>query len=161
MIFDLKPDEVSAYAAVATLVIAIFALFVAGRQLIIGKSEARRGFAYSIYKDYLALAFANPKFSSASYPIENPRMKAFSNDRDEYERYEYYVSYLLFAAEEVLNLSKNSASWRETLRDQLRYHALYLDSLDLPEMHYSNELLELREDAINAYKNQISDFRSN
>ncbi len=79
-------------------------------------------------------------------------MQNFERDIEEYERYEYFVSYLLFAAEDVLDLTNNSPAWRSTLRDQLRYHALYLDSMDFQEHHYSSDLLTLREEAVAAYK---------
>jgi hypothetical protein len=152
MLFDLEPDELSAYATSATAAIAVVALIVAYIQVRVSKRESRLGVAKAIYKDYLALAFANPKFSSASYPLDAPGIQTFSRNADEYERYEFFVSYLLFAAEEVLDLTKNSPAWRATLRDQLRYHALYLDSMDLQEHHYSSDLLTLREEAIAAYK---------
>lgn len=154
MPFDLKPDELSAYATLATALIAFVALMVAGWQVLVSKKESRLGVAKGIYKDYLTLAFANPDFSSASYPLDAPRIKTFSRNVEEYERYEFFVSYLLFAAEEVLDLTRNSTEWRATLRDQLRYHALYLQSMDLRENHYSAELLTLREEAIVAYKEE-------
>lgn len=154
MIFDLKADELSAYATFAAAIIAVIALVVAFIQVRVSKRESRLSVAKSIYKDYLALAFANPKFSSASYPLEAPRMMIFESNPDDYEMYEYFVSHLLFSAEEVLHLTKNSVSWRATLRDQLRYHALYLESMDFPENHYSKELLTLREEAIAMYKNE-------
>ncbi|HHQ4708859.1 TPA: hypothetical protein ACSP0D_002958 [Aeromonas veronii] len=152
MLFGLDKDELSAYSALATAIIALLALTIAYIQMCVNKKEARFAVAKGIYKDYLTLAFDNPEFSSASYPLNAPRLQTFSFDDDKYERYEFFVSYLLFAAEEILVLTKNSQAWRATLSDQLRYHALYLDTQDFPEHHYSSDLLTLREEAITAYK---------
>ena len=151
LILGLASEDLSAYATIATAIVAVLALFIAIVQILVGKHEARLGVAKSIYKDYLALAMQNPKFSSASYPIESPRLHEISKDHEEYERYEFYVSYLLFAAEEILHLTKNSSEWRSALQAQLRYHALYLQSQDLPESHWSKKLLSLREKAIADY----------
>lgn len=152
MLFDLKSDELSAYTTLATAAIAFVALIITYIQLRVSKRESRLGVAKGIYKDYLALAFANPKFSSASYPLHAPIFKTFANNSEEHERYEFFISYLLFAAEEILELTKNSLTWRATLRDQLRYHALFLDGKDFLEYHYSSDILTLRDEAIAAYK---------
>lgn len=152
MLFNLNPDELSAYASLVTAVTAVVAVIVASIQIHVSKRESRLGVAKGIYKDYLTLAFANPKFSSPSYPLDAPGMKSFAHNAEELEKYEFFVSYVLFAAEEVLDLTKNSQAWRTTLRDQLRYHAIYLDSMDLQEQHYSSDLLTLREEAIAEYK---------
>lgn len=37
--------------------------------------------------------------------------------------------------------------------EQLRYHALHLQSQDLPELHYTSDLLALWEQAIATYRN--------
>ncbi|MFM8332100.1 MAG: hypothetical protein ACKN9T_10465 [Candidatus Methylumidiphilus sp.] len=154
MIENIKSEDISAYSALVTAVIALVALIIAVVQVVVSKHEARLGIAKSIYKDYLALAFANPQLSSPSYPKNSPRFKTFSKSTDDYERYEYFVSYLLFAAEEILDLTKNSTAWRNTLRDQIRWHALYLESVDFIEQHYSFDLLALVEEAISEYNNE-------
>jgi hypothetical protein len=154
LFFGLAAEDLSAFATIATAAVAVLALIIAITQILVGKHEARLAVAKSIYKDYLALAMQNPQFSSASYPIENPRLHEFSKDRDDYEKYEFYVSYLLFAVEEILHLTKNSPEWKSGLQAQLRYHALYLQGQDLPESHWSSELLALRESAIAEYASE-------
>lgn len=157
ILFGLPADALNAYAALATAVIASLALVGAVGQIIVGKREARLAVAKSIYREYLALAFANPKYSSAAYPKKSPRMHAFRMHSDQntnyetYEQYEFYVSNMLFAAEEILDITHNKSEWRTTLRDQLKYHALYLQSLDMPETHYGAKLLTLRDEAVEAY----------
>lgn len=151
--FGLPADAISAYATLAAAIIAVFALTAAIRQIKISKREARLTLAKTIYKDYLMLAFQNPEFSFAAYPQANPRMNNFKK-HGEYDKYEIFVSYLLLAAEEILDITKNDIEWRATLRDQLKYHGLYLDGMDLPENHYSSALLTLREEAVKEYQNE-------
>jgi len=154
LIFGLMSDDLNAYAALITAVVACFALFIATLQILVSRHEGRLGVAKSIYKDYLLLAMQNPKFSAASYPKNNPRLYEFSNEKDEYERYEFYVSYLLFASEEILLLTKGSKEWYASLEAQLRYHALYLQGLDLPDDHWSREIHEIKEQAISSYNQE-------
>lgn len=159
-LFGLAADEVNAVAAAATAGVALAALGVAWLQLRVNKREARRALAMSLYKDYLALAMQNPRFSSAAYPKNHPRLHEFSNDFDQYERYEFYVAYLLYAAEEIVELTEGTSewtAWRETLLAQLGYHALYLKSQDFPEGHWSSSLLGLVAQAIHAYACESGD----
>jgi hypothetical protein len=153
MLFNLEADDLSAYATAASAVIAALAICIAAYQIRVSIFEARRATAYQIYKDYLSIAMENPKFSSASYPIDRPRLYEFSQNELEYEKYEYFVSNLLFAAEGILEVAADPA-WRATLQDQLKYHALYLQSGDLPEAHFSKAVLKLSDAAIDAYKEE-------
>ena len=153
MFLDLKAEELGAYATALSAVIASIAVCVAAYQISVTRREARRGIALQIYKDYLKLAMDNPKFSSASYPVGTPRLRTFSNDELEYERYEYFVAHLLFAAEGILEAS-NDTEWRATLRDQLKYHALYLQSPNLLDAHFSGNVLALAQEAILEYQEE-------
>jgi hypothetical protein len=146
-------DAVAAYSAAVTAGVAMVAAYIALRQLISGRQETRLGVAKTIYKDYLALAIANPELSSAGYPTNDPpSLKFKKNDPLKYEKYEYYVAYLLYAAEEIICLTKGKDKWRATLIDQLRFHGAYLGSSDFPEGHYSSELVELVEAALEEYR---------
>jgi hypothetical protein len=146
-------DVITASSAVATVVVATVAAYIALQQLFSGRREARLGVAKTIYKDYLALAIANPDLSSAGYPVKDPPSLKFKmDDPQKYEKYEYYVAYLLYAAEEIICLTKNEENWRITLVDQLRYHGAYLESDDFPDIHYSPELDALVDEALEKYR---------
>ena len=142
VLFDVKAEDISAYATALGVVIASVALCVAAFQIWVTRLETRRSTALQIYKDYLKLAMDNPKFSSASYPIDSPRIHLFDNDDLEFERYEYYVSQVLFAAEGILEIT-NDLKWHAALLDQLKYHALYLKNATLVEAHFSKEIVAL------------------
>lgn len=147
----LQSLSVSDFTGVATLVVACGALIVAYRQYSNSKVQAHEIHAQSQYMEYLKLAFDNPKYSLASYPEASPRYYEFCDNRDEYIQYEFYVSNLIFAVEQILELADWNQAWEDTIVDQLKYHAIYLDSYDFPERHTDKRLLRMREKAIDLY----------
>lgn len=153
-VFGLSADEVNASAAVMTFFIASAAVVVAWRQLRSGRQEARNSLAKTLYKDYLALAMSNPRFSMASYPINDPKFIELRKNQEDYDAYEFYVAYLLYAVEEIVELTSGGdewLGWRETIMSQLGYHALYLQSQDFPRSHWSRDVLCLVDEALKKY----------
>ncbi|ENB9665509.1 MULTISPECIES: hypothetical protein [Pseudomonas] len=116
-------SRASAISSFATMIVAVGAAVVANNQL----EESRVSSVKDLYKSYLEMAFANPRLSAASYPLESPVYKTFKSGED-LERYENYVGFLVFAAEEILGNDelKSERGWCETIRGQFKYHALYL-----------------------------------
>ncbi len=152
---ELTLSDIGGIATAVAAFLAFCAAIIAAWQLLAAKYEARNSLVKSNYKDYLRLAFEFPRFSSPSYPTTNPPYYAIESNPAEFERYEFYVSYLLFAAEEILDFKRNDEIWREVLKDQLRYHALYLKRVILKsnyKNHYSKSMCELIEQAVNSYK---------
>ncbi len=81
------------------------------------------------------MAFENPKLSRAAY---------VTSDADEFEKYEWFVSRMLYAAEEVLTLTSQSKQWNEAISSQIAYHKVYLAGQGREYMkHYSPELQAL------------------
>jgi hypothetical protein len=147
-------QEASNIATAIAACIAAASLYVAARQIVVTRAEARRSSAHQIYREYLALAMSNPRFSSASYPISLPLFETFRSDSLQYESYEFYVSHLLFAAEGILEISADK-QWERVLRDQFRYHALYLRVLHSENRlkpHYDRCLVRLCLCAVRDYK---------
>ena len=137
-------------ASIVTAMVALLALVLAWYQLRVTRLEGRLALAKTIYREYLVMAMDNPMFSSASYPLDNPRMHRFWSDADARERYEFYVAHLLFTAEEILALT-NLPTWRNAMQLHLQYHGLYL-ATDGPRLDlYSEEVGELARAAIAAY----------
>ncbi|SMY34243.1 hypothetical protein [Photobacterium andalusiense] len=148
MFESLSTSEITGIAA---FFVASGALLVAYWQYSISKTQARDLHAQNQYVGYLKLAFDNPKYSLASYPEGSPRYYEFYRTRDEYIRYEFYVSNLIFAVEQILELADWNQTWEDTVVDQLKYHAIYLDSYAFPEGHTDKRLLKMREKAIELY----------
>lgn len=107
------------------------------------RAEGRSTAAKALYKDYLKLAFDEPEYALATYKsVESSPNRA---EDLKYEKYQNYVSYMLFAVEEILDLD-NSAKWEETLLAQMQYHSTYLAGKDFQESacFYSSAVLDLR-----------------
>lgn len=104
-----------------TPVIAIAAGSVAWGQLRLNRGNQRETIAKTLYRDYLRLAIDKPRFA---YPglmqVDHDRRTADSSN-DAYEAYEWFVSYLLHALEEILTI-RRSEVWIETVKAQLGYH---------------------------------------
>lgn len=153
-IFGMTAEELDASASMLTFVIALAALFLAWRQLVSSKQEARNALAKTLYREYILLAMQNPEFSMPSYPVENPKMLRFSGDPKQYDAYEFYVSHMLYAVEEIVDMVRGTpewSGWRETILSQMEYHALYLKSDDFPRSHWSSDVLSLVDEAIESY----------
>lgn len=162
-VFDLTAEELGASASALTFVVAAVALLVAWMQLMSSKREARNALAKTLYREYLLLAMQHPDFSMASYPVENPRMSRFSGDKRQYDAYEFYVSHMLYAVEEIVDLTKGRpewGGWKEAVLSQMEYHALYLKSNDFPRSHWSNDMLVLVDEAIKSYSRSSNEASS-
>ncbi|CRM18409.1 hypothetical protein [Pseudomonas sp. 24 E 13] len=143
-----KYSDVSGISSLLTFLVAVAAAGVAYNQL----NESRVAAAKSIYREYLSTALSHPKFSAASYPFNDPKFNSFKAGAD-LEQYENYVAYLIFSAEEVLEVDDLRAQrgWCETIRDQFKYHALYLSSPMANAMQYSEVVDKLIREGINMY----------
>ena len=144
-------QNASNISTIATAAFALVALLFAWRQIVVSRRESRLSTARTIYREYLSMAFGHPEMSSASYPLESPSFYTLKKDPAKFEAYEFYVSHLLFAAETILELSKNQDKWREVLKDQLRYHALYIQSNAFTRSYYDQDLLTIADEAIADY----------
>lgn len=114
-------------------------------------NESKLSSAKGLYKDYILLAFQNPDFSAASYPLGSPRFDTIELDSEKYEKYENFVAFLLFSAEEILELGVSGEGWCRTLRDQFKYHALYLGGASINTQQYSSVLSKLINEGIELY----------
>jgi hypothetical protein len=92
-----------------------------------GRRLALEERGHATYSAYLALAFENPQYSTVNDPKQLAGLK--TRDRGEaFERYEWYVSRMLWAFEQILEISTKKAEpeWHESIRAQLRLHWPYL-----------------------------------
>lgn len=123
-------------ANVIVAIIAMVALAVAAKQL----KAQRENTALETYRQYVRLALEHPEFSGPALQL------ADFNDKKTKERYEWFVSYLLMAAEQILDLDPNNPEWLATITTQLGYHKEYLNSSGKQYLnHYSMRLRELIE----------------
>ena len=106
-----------------------------GRQDI---QRSREVSARAAWEAYLEMAFENPDLARAAIK---------KSEADKFEKYEWFVSRMLYAAEEVLILSAQSKPWTAAIQSQMRFHADYLKDQGSKYMdHYSKELQEIYRD---------------
>ena len=91
--------------------------------------------ARDAWSTYLGLAFENPTLSAG-----------FTDRKDveKFEKYEWFVTRMLYAAEEVLELNATDEFWKHAIRTQINYHRNYFDALNRSFLNsYSPSLQKL------------------
>ncbi len=113
---------VTAIAAAVTAVVAIYAVCVAKRQINASNRSQKEATAIEVYSGYLKLAIDHPE--------ESRRDKCKLEERVSVSapKYDAFVTYLLFAAEEVLNLVPDDQEWRRALKIDLSHHKEFFRS---------------------------------
>jgi hypothetical protein len=54
--------------------------------------------------------------------------KTFAGSRDEFVRYEYFISFLLYAGESILQAYEQQPDWSKSVDDEIGWHKIYLAS---------------------------------
>ena len=97
--------------------------------------RAREVSARAAWEKYLEMAFQNPELARAN-------LQQF--DEKTFEQYEWFVSRMLYAAEEVLLLTSDDRSWNDVIADQIGFHAEYISGRGAQyNGHYSSPLRAL------------------
>lgn len=120
-------EQLSNISNIVMGLLAVIAAAIAWYQVRVSHRDQKRTTAKEIYREYLERAFENPKLSSPSHPTSYYPYNKITADDQLFEQYEWYVSYLLLAVEEILDLEE-SEQWKETLKKQIRFHTEYLNS---------------------------------
>lgn len=131
------PTTLEGWANVATIVGA-GGLIVAYLQLRAGLQGQREATALGIWKDYLALALQHPHLAAPQ-----PYLTGVGRDSETFARYEWFVSMMLFACEQIVALQPRDREWRSTVQDQLRLHREYLRGTEFSANCYSKQLRAL------------------
>lgn len=110
-------------AAVATVCMAwtaCRALYVAKIQIGAASLSQKKATATNIYSEYLRLAI--------DHPAESRRDK--QNDKISVDdlKYDAFVTYALYAAEEILTLFPDDINWRNALKHDLSHHKDFFNS---------------------------------
>ena len=92
----------------------------AKRQISASKRSQKEATAASIYGEYLRLAIDNPE--------ESRRDKQNDKIRVDDPKYDAFVTYALYAAEEILNLFPDDSEWRNALKLDLSHHKDFFNS---------------------------------
>ncbi|EGT0657420.1 hypothetical protein JAG27_001137 [Proteus mirabilis] len=123
----------SSLATVITVIVAIAAAIIAYRQLLSNVKESKSSTANSIYQQYLHLCMEYPVFSLG---MEKPDEK-----NEDYTKYCWFVSSMLFSFEQVLEINEDDEKWLKTIESQLARHASHLKiSSTVSDGHWNNKL---------------------
>ena len=109
------------WANIATPIIAVLAIGAAIKQIRTAKEESKRAIAHAAYDRYLDLCFENVNFSGG-YDTTSTS----SVDDKEHKQYLWFVSKMLFAFEQVLDVYPNDQEWSKTIKNQLKRHRSHL-----------------------------------
>ena len=117
--FECHSKGLQAIAAIITAAAAIVALVGVKLQVDATYRVQREQSAKEIYRELLNLSIANPDFVAPDYCTlkQSPKFPA----------YESYVDYVLYTAEQVIDMD---ASWSATIEAHLDAHADYICSND-------------------------------
>jgi len=115
---------------IGTLVMAaaaIAALIYAHLQISENRRAERRGNANELWREYLRLAFENPKLSDPTLHLADFNYEALAIDGspEMFQKYELFVDTILNASEEILEVSPTK-EWDAAVRLQLKLHCCYL-----------------------------------
>lgn len=102
-----------------TALVAMIAIVVAIYQIRASNNSQKLVTAADIYKGYLTLAIEHP---------DESRHNRKGEDGTNREKYDAFITYLLFAAEEILNLFPEDRAWRHALKLDLAHHRDFLQS---------------------------------
>ena len=131
-------EIVSNIATAVAAIAALIALGVAWFQVKAGREAQRETVAKEIYRDYLRLALEYPHYAYPDYVhlSANP-------GSDDFQRYEWFVAFLCYASEEIMEMFGNKPGWESAIISQLGYHYDYLHSDNFVRDHYSDKLVKL------------------
>jgi hypothetical protein len=120
-----------------TPLVALVAVLVAWRQLVLNRINQRETTAKVTFRDYLKLAIENADLAGGD-------MSKLSGER--LDQYAWFVCYFLWAVEEVLDFAKRDPVWLENVRLQMLAHREFFRNdpefqRDLPT--YSEDVQEL------------------
>jgi hypothetical protein len=142
-------ETVTAVASAITAIVAVIAIGVAIRQI----GVSNRATALDTYREYLNLAIEHPDLSR--------RDKQEVKKSVSHPEYDAFVTYLLFAAEEVLTLFSNDEKWRNALKLDLSHHKDYFNSDAYKEDagSYTKELQALIKEILSEKKEEKKESR--
>ncbi len=107
-------------AQITSAAVAIFGFAAVLLQLNEIRGNNRAASARQVYLGYMDLEFRNPQFADPDYE----RIKV--GDRDTRNRYESFVSYLLYACEEALSAFGIQGEWRKSCDYDVKGHLPFL-----------------------------------
>ena len=124
-------------AGLSSLAFAAAGLSATAVQMGRNRNYQKENTAKAVYRDYLKLAVDNPVLADGDLT----KIQASGL----LDKYRWYVSYFLWACEEVIAFAPTDTEWHQDIVAQLGYHRAYLASDEFSQQElpfYSKELVE-------------------
>jgi hypothetical protein len=122
--FDVSAWTLSDFAAAVTAVAAVVALVFGIWQVRASEASSREATAKQIWMNYELRGFEEPRFANPSIADIDYKARSFIGDAEQFLKYEWFVSFMLLACEEVLRLG--GKDWENGVDDNLLSHWPYL-----------------------------------
>ena len=125
---------VSAYAEVVTAIAAAIAVLYGIYQIRLMSAGNRREEAglrtgaETIWRQYELLCIQHPDFACPEISEISISEQTFGGDVHRFLSYEYFVSFLLYACEQIHSVYSDQADWMTTIADEIEWHSDYLKS---------------------------------
>lgn len=143
---------IGGFATAVGILVGGFSLLLVWFQIHRGASVSREIAAFDAHKEYICLCIEYPHLSSSFMMKQHLGIKNFDgilySEKAETERALWFLSYVLFAMEQLILTSGrwngDDPAWRTTVMDQLGYHAELLDAVWSEwRAHYSEKMDEV------------------
>lgn len=121
------PGWITAFAAVIALVFGVW-------QVLVARASQREATAIDTWMNYEQRGLEYPKYANPELSKLDYEEKTLDGDRQEFYRYEWFVSFMLLACDEVLLL--DSRGWKDVVKNNLGYHRDYLKSKVFEEQSF-------------------------
>jgi hypothetical protein len=122
-----NPDILASWSNVGLFVLTVAVSAFGVWQFYESRRFNREIAAKAVYAEYLRLAFDHPEFANPKIAEVDYVALTFNGDRVQFERYEWFVSFMVSAYEEIDELTRDS-SWQTEIEANLRYHQGYFAS---------------------------------
>jgi hypothetical protein len=123
--------DTSIVALVGAGVGAVAGLTSAAVASLTSQAVARSSRAHTLYNDYLKRCFEHPDLASVNAfegvhaKRRKPTYDPYRFETVEVEKYHWFMSLMLEAMEQILDIKGGDEAWKRTVSDQVNYHGGY------------------------------------
>ncbi len=147
-----------AYADVIQALAIVVAVVLAFYTVITNQITQQKNIAAETWRDYEKISFENPQFlmrektidflakklviEGQPVPIDAVEREFFY--RENFSKYQWYISIMLLSCEEVLKIKKLEKDWENTLKHQMKIHENFISSDHFIDVYYNLLPLKLQ-----------------
>jgi hypothetical protein len=122
------PDWVGDIPTWLTFIAAVIALWFAIKQVRSSREDAREQTAKEIWKAYYLHSIDHPELANPELSKLDFEKQELDGSRQEFYKYQWFVSFMLLACDEVLSLRGDGPDWDKFVENNVGYHRRYLNS---------------------------------